>query len=287
MKRIESLNLLEQIQAAQPSLRPSEQRVAQAVLAHPRRIVNLSIAVLAQEVGVSEPTVMRFCRAVGCKGFQAFKLRLAEALSAGLLYLEREVSIADDIAAVTDKVLESAIVALVSARQSLDSDAMKQAVDLLLQARRVNIYGLGGAGIVAADAQLKFCRLGLAAVAYSDAYLLLVAARLLQPGDVVLAISNSGRSVDLLRSVELAQAAGAAVIAITAEASPLARQAQVCLVVTGNNIESDAYAPIKARIAPMVAIDALAINTALRLGPMVLDRLQQAQAVLDDKFSAL
>lgn len=275
--------MLDKIQALQSTLRPSEQRVAQEVLAQPHQTVELSIAALAAQAGVSEPTVMRFCRALGCSGYQEFKLRLAQALSASLLYSHRELSAEDDTASITDKVLEGAIASLMSVRRSLNNTAMTQAVDLLIQARHVEIYGLGGAGIVAADAQLKFCRLGLAAVAYSDPYLHNVSASLLQAGDTVLALSNTGRSRDLLRSAELALAGGASLIAISASGSPLARLAQVCLTVDGA-AGHDAYAPIKARIAPMVVIDALAINIALRQGPAMLQRLQQMHTVLQDKF---
>lgn len=275
--------MLDKIQELQTTLRPSEQRVAQQVLAQPHQTVELSIAALAAQAGVSEPTVMRFCRALGCSGYQEFKLRLAQALSASLVYSHRELNAEDDTASVTDKVLEGAIASLMSVRRSLDNTALAQAVALLVQTRRVEIYGLGGAGIVAADAQLKFCRLGITAVAYSDAYLHNVAASLLQAGDTVLALSNTGRSRDLLRSAELALAGGASLIAICASGSPLARMAQVCLPVDGI-AGHDTYAPIKARIAHMVVIDALAINIALQQGPAMLQRLQQMHTVLQDKF---
>ena len=275
--------MLAKIHALYATLRPSEQRVAHEVLTQPRQIVKLSIAALAAQAHVSEPTVMRFCRAVGCSGFQELKLRLVQSLSASLSYSHREVGADDDTVSATDKVLEGAIASLVSVRQSLDHNAMACAVALISQAQRVEIYGLGGAGIVAADAQIKFFRLGISAVAYSDAYQHNISASLLQAGDVVVAISNTGRSRDLLRSVELAVARDVDVIAITASGSPLAHQARVCLAVD-NNAGQDCYAPIKARIAHMVVIDALAINVALQRGTAVLERLQQAQTVLADKF---
>ena len=96
-------------------------------------------------------------------------------------------------------------------------------------------------------------------------------------------VSNSGRSKDLLRSVELALKAGASVIAITASGSPLAQQASIALTVDTAEALDD-FAPIKARIPHMVVIDALAIGVALRRGPDVLDQLTELQNLLQAKF---
>jgi RpiR family carbohydrate utilization transcriptional regulator len=120
-------------------------------------------------------------------------------------------------------------------------------------------------------------------VAYADAYIHNVAASLLKPGDVVVAISNSGRSKDLLYSVDLALAAGAEVLAITASGSPLAQRATLALTIDVTE-NSDNYSPIKARIAPMVVIDILAIGVALGYGPSVIERLAGIRTILQEKF---
>ncbi|MDX1605450.1 MAG: SIS domain-containing protein [Candidatus Competibacterales bacterium] len=267
----------------QSGLRPSERRVAEAVLADPEAAVSSSIAALAERVGVSEPTVLRFCRALGCRGFQDFKLQLARDLALRLRYATLELSGDEPPGLIADKAIDGTIAGLERLRYSLDSSSLEQAIERLGAARRIECYGLGGAGLVAADAQLKFARLGLAATAYADAHLHNVAASLLEPDDVVLAISNSGRSRDLLRSVCLARRTGAGVIAVTATDSPLAGQADLVLAVD-SGARDDPYAPIRSRIEPLVVIDTLALGVALRRGRETLRRLATLGEVLAERF---
>lgn len=275
--------MIAKIKAMQASLRPSEQRVAAFVVAHAKQVVELSIANLAKQADVSEPTVMRFCRAVGCRGFQAFKLQLAQSLSTRLQYASHTIHPDDDCASISHKVFDGAIANLLTLRQQFDTTTLAQAAHYLAQANRIDIYGSGGAGVVAQDAQLKFMRLGIAAVAYSDVYSHRVAASVLQSQDCVLAISNTGRSLDLIHSVELAQRRGAHIIAISASGSPLAQLADVCLSVDSLDV-NDCFTPFKARIGHLLVVDALALIVAMQCDSGALARLQQGQQALADKF---
>lgn len=278
--------VLARVRGRRAELRRSEQAVADAVLADPEAAVRSSIAALARQAGVSEPTVLRFCRALGWQGFQDFKLALAQDLAGRLRYAQQSVGTEDSSAELATKVIDGAIASLVRLSRQLDGRALERAVAVLAAARRIECYGLGGASVVATDAQLKFSRLGVPAVAYADPYIHNITASLLGPQDVVLAISNSGRSRDLLKSVDLARAGGAEVVAICAWGSPLARAASIALEIGSDDGDGDedAYAPIKARIVPMVAIDILAIGVALARGPAMLDRLAQIPRILQDKF---
>lgn len=267
---------LAQIHARHPQLRPSEQRVATVVLADPETVLQQSMAQLAQQAGVSEPTVMRFCQALGAKGFREFKLELARTLAGQLRYAQQALSADDSSATLADKVIEGAMASLEALRVGLDPVALDTAATLLGEARRVECYGLGGAGIVASDAQFKLARLGIPTVAYSDPHCHRVSASLLTAGDVVLAVSNSGANKLLLPSIELALAGGAAVVAVTASDSPLAHLASVTLAADG---AQHRYAPIQARIVPMVIIDALVIRIALSGRS-----LGQLEAVLAEDF---
>ena len=275
--------MLSKIRALQSQLSKSEQRVAEMVLAAPEQAVKLPVTALAQQAQVSEPTVIRFCRSVGCQGLQDFKLLLAQDLASQMRYAQQAINSDDSAAELTAKVIDGAIASLVQVRQQIDALTMSKAVELLACANRIEFYGLGGAAVVAFDAQLKFFRLGIPTVAYADAYIHNVAASLLKPGDVAVALSNSGRSKDLLRSVELALEAGAAVIAITASGSSLAQQASLALSVD-LSVDQDQYAPIKARIPHMVIIDSLAIGVALRRGPETVQQLARLPELLREKF---
>lgn len=274
--------MLEQIRTRMHDLRPSEQRVAAVVLADPDAAVGLSIANLAGRAEVSEPTVIRFCRALDCAGFQDFKLALARDLGGRLRYASQALEGADGTDRLIDKIGRAAQSSLDRLIRELDPAALEQATAALIEARHIEFCGLGGAGIVAADAQLKFARLGLSAVAYADAYIHQVTASLLGPRDVLVAISNSGRSRDLIGTVELARAAGARVIALCPRRSPLAERSDQVLIIS--DVDDDPFTPIRARVAHMVVVDMLAIGVALRLGPAVHRRLDRAREVLRERF---
>lgn len=274
--------MLERIRARMSELRRSEQRVAAIVLADPDAATGHPIAELARRAGVSEPTVMRFCRALGCTGFQDFKLALARDLGGRLRYASQALDSTDETGTLIEKISRAAQFSLDALARELDASTLEQAVSMLVEARHIEFCGLGGAGIVAADAQFKFVRLGLSAVAYADAYIHQVTASLLRPDDVLVAISNSGRSRDLLESAELARDAGARVIALCPGGSPLAERADRVLTIT--DVDDDLFTPIRARVAHLVVIDMLAIGVALRLGPAVHQRLERAREVLRERF---
>ena len=274
--------LLAQIEAARERLSKAEQRVADYVLSHPDSIMALSIAALAGAVGVSQPTVARFCMALGFSGFKEFKLRLVQSLAGGVPFVHRDVGIGDPASALVAKVLDRAIAALTRVRSDLDAADLDRAIQLLANAHRIEFYGLGNSGIIAADAQHKFFRLGMPTVAYTDPHIHGMAATLLQPGAAVMAISNTGRTRDLLRSVESARQAGADVVAITASGSPLAKLSTVALCVDVEE-DPDVYSPMTSRIAHLAIIDVLAVGVALSLGPELLAKLEKAKQSLRER----
>ena len=238
---------------------------------------------LALTSGVSEPTIVRFCRSLRLSGYREFRLRLAQDLASQVHYQHSQIDASDSATQLVDKVISSAISSLSKVRDQLVAEAIDDAISIISSSQRIEIYGVGGAGIVVNDAQLKFARLGLNSQPYCDIYLQRVAAGLLDPDTCVLAISNSGRSKDLLESIKIAKHSGATIISITASASPLAQLSDLHLAIDLDE-EEDHLAPIKARIAHMAVVDTLAIGLAVRSKPAYLKRLRQANLVLEDKF---
>jgi len=258
--------VLQDIESAQQHMTRAEKKVAHVVLASPYRALRKSIGLLASESGVSEPTVMRFCRMLKCTGFQDFKLQLAQELATGAHFSETRLTADESAPDLIAKVIDSGIASLIKVRDSLPPDQVKSAIDILASADRIEFYGLGGSGIVAQDAQHKFFRLGVPVVAYSDPTVHSVSASLLAPGCVIVAISQSGETQDIITSTELGLAAGAQVIAITAAGSSLAQLASLCLPMNSLQDE-DFYAPIKSRMGHLAIVDVLAVGVALSRGP--------------------
>jgi len=270
--------LLDDIKAALPNLSAAERLVAQDVLTAPRAWLTDPILQIAERCQVSTPTVMRFCRSVGFKGLPDFKLRLAAGLAGKAQLSHREVRSGDPAAERMAAVLDNSISALVAMRDRLRPEEFDRAVSKLAQARRIEIYGAGSAAVSAEDAQNKLGRLGLNAVARTDAQLQSLTAAFLSAEDVLLVLSNSGSHDPVNTAVARARKSGAVVIAMCPQRSDLARLADVVLPV---DYPEDVHAlvPMVSRLMQTVIVDVLVSNLALKRRAII----EQSLAQLDDQ----
>ncbi|NKB76708.1 MAG: SIS domain-containing protein [Gammaproteobacteria bacterium] len=276
--------MLKKIVRTKSSMSKSERKVAEVVIADPDSIVSSSIQAVAALAQVSEPTVMRFCRALGVSGFGEFKLLLAKGLASRGTYFYRDVSAEDSGKELSTKIIDSTIASLVQIKEQLDYTAVDKAIDYYLSCRRVEFYGSGGSGVVAVDAQLKFFRLGKPAIAHSDSHIQHASAALLDPDVLVIAISASGRNKDLIHTLQIARDSGAKIVAITAADSPISRLSNVTLSIDVIE-DSDIFSPIKSRLGQIVLLDILAVGAATQGGDSTLDKLERARKAIDFKFS--
>jgi glucokinase len=273
--------ILGQIRRARSELSPAELRVADLVLAQPRSVLNDPIAEIARAAGVSQPTVIRFCRSLGCEGLSDFKLRLASGLTGTVPVTHTQVNTNDSMLELGAKVLGNTASAILQVRSHLNRDTIARAVDMLIAAGRVEFFALGHYSVVALDAQYKFLRFGMPCGAYTDPRLQLLAADVLRAGDVAVVISSGGRLPELLSVVEKAQERGAKVVAITASQSPLAKKADAALIV--DHIEDVAtHLPMVSRILALLVIDILAVGVAMRRNPDSVAALSAPADPLDD-----
>lgn len=272
--------LLSQVEAMREQLRPSERKLADYVLEAPREVLDLAMTDFAARAGVSQPTIARFCRALGFSGFREFKIRLAQSVAGDVPTVYRDVRTDEPASGVAAKVLDRTIGALIQVRNSLSSDSVAAAIALLASARRIEFYGAGGSGIAALDVQHKFFRLGVPSVAYSDPHTYTTSAALLGAGDVVVAISNTGRTKDILDACKSALDGGARVIAITHGNSPLARMASVGLFANVDE-DTDIFSPMTSRVSHLAIGDILAVGVALARGPQLAEKLAEAKDVLE------
>ncbi|QYF91860.1 glucokinase [Massilia sp. PAMC28688] len=254
--------LMERIGHLQHELTPAEQRVATLVLEHPRLVLNEPIAGIARLAEVSQPTVIRFCRSLGFLGLADFKLKFASSLTGAIPVRHSQVRTGDSTHDVSAKVIDNTVSAILKFRDQLDVRSIDRAIELLTHARRVEFYAMGNSRVVALDAQHKFFRFRIPSASYGDSHLFTLAAELLKPGDVVVAISNSGRLPELLTAVEAARMAGADVIAITSSGSPLARKASVCLAVDHTE-DSTTFLSMISRILQLLLVDIVSVGISL------------------------
>lgn len=255
--------ILTQIRRSRADLSPAEQRVADLVLSKPRSVLSDPIHDIALSAQVSQPTVIRFCRSVGCKGLSDFKLRLASGLSMSVPITHSQVTLDDSMLELGAKVLGNTANAILQLRNELQRESIDQAIQLVAAADRVEIFALGNYASVAHDAQTKFLRLGLPCGAHTEAHLQELTAASIQPGTVAIIISSGGKLPELMALQEMIQHRGAALIAITANQSPLARKADVALVAEHNE-NASTHLPMVSRVLHLLLIDILIVGLELR-----------------------
>ncbi|PMS19039.1 glucokinase [Trinickia dabaoshanensis] len=255
--------VFERIRQMRDALTPAERRVADLALNHPRSIISDPIVDIARKADVSQPTVIRFCRSLGCQGLSDFKLKLATGLTGTIPVSHSQVHLGDTATDFGAKVLDNTVSAILQLREHLNFEHVERAIELLNGARRIEFYGLGNSNIVAQDAHYKFFRFGIPTIAYGDLYMQAASAALLGKGDVIVAVSKSGRAPELLRVLDVAMQAGAQVIAITSSNTPLAKRATVALETDHIEIRESQLSMIS-RILHLVMIDILAVGVAIR-----------------------
>ncbi len=265
--------VLESIAARRGSLRVSERAVADLILDDPVRAMDFTMAGLADAAGVSEPTVMRFCAAIGFDGFRSFKIKLAQTIALGLPVTLSAIHHDDATDLLTEKIFNHTISSLDRARRNLDVASIDGAIDVLAGASEIIFVGAGASGIVAQDAQQKFPLFGVPCQAPIDYHQQFIAAAMSDSTTVVVAISNTGRTQTTIRVAQATKDAGGTVVSITGDDGPLSQLAD--LDVRASTFEdTDYYTPTVSRLAALVVIDILATGIAMRRGPEGLNRIR-------------
>ncbi len=271
------------IKSAMESLKPSERAVADFVLDNSEQVMHMSISEASQNIGVGESTIIRFCRVLGYKGYQDFKLRLAQDLVEPVHYIHENVGFGDNSKDLAQKVFQTNLKAVEDTMRVLDPDMVEVAAKSLTGARRIDIYGVGYSSFTANDAKLKLARLGLIVDAYGDAHLQAMAAVMLTKSDVAIGISHSGSTKDVVDSLTAARKAGAVTIAITNfSPSPITRAADVVLLTAAP--ESAFGGEILAsRIAQLCVVDVLSVTVAITLGEKCLTLIEKTSEAVKKK----
>ena len=261
----ENINSLARIRSKLPNLATAERQAADWILQRPEELIHSSMAQVARECGVSDTTVLRFCRAAGFRGYMDLKLSIARDLASPTQLIHDDIEEGDDPAIIARKLFMSHIQALHDTLEMLDKDAIKRAVNLIIEADRIFIIGVGTSNPIAHEAYNKFFRLGFNCHIQTDSYLQLMEASLVDSGTLMIAISQSGSSADPVLTMEQAKQNGAKSIVITGNAeSPLTRLADVILLAVSQETRVESVA---SHIAQMTIIDTLYTIVSLHMLP--------------------
>jgi DNA-binding MurR/RpiR family transcriptional regulator len=253
-------DILVVIRALLPSLARVEQRVAQQVLADPFGTSMQSISELAAVCGTSATTVVRFCRAIGLRGYPELRIALAAAAAqsrSGAAEPVYDIILDDDPAAIAQKIARADAMAVTDTAKHLDIDTLVRIVGELAAARRIDIYGVGASGYVALDLQQKLQRIGKPAFAWPDPHMAITSAALLGPADVAVALSHTGTTADTIDALREAADNGAKTVAITNfPRSPITAAADYVLLTAARETAFRSGA-MTSRIAQLTVVDCL------------------------------
>ena len=248
---------LVRINGLYPQLRESEKKVADYIRGDFEKVIHQSITEVAEAADASESTVVRLCKALEYRGFQDFKIHLAQEHREPASQIHEAIGKSDGALSIKRKVFDSDLLAITETLKVLEDASFLKAVALIGAARRLEFYGTGGSGSVALDAQHKFLKIGKKAAAYADADLQAMSASLLEAGDVAVGISHSGGNKEVLDALRIAKESGASVVAITNYGrSPITKLSDAVLFTAAGEtaFKSDA---LSSRIAELVILDAL------------------------------
>jgi len=275
-----AIDLVSRIQRIEGGLSPAERRVAEAVASDYQATTRMTISELASKAGVSQPSVTRFCRSVGCSSFGEFKILLATTLTVAAVYLTSDRVFNDDIGQLAQTVMMRAANTIRDCLDQLDTNAIQRSIKEISASARLDIYGQGGgSAAMVEDAKLRFFRLGIPVCAYIDGHQQRMSAATLHPKDVVFAISNSGRSKAVVGAVEIARSFGATTIALTRPGTPLALASEIVIPMSVPE-DANALIPTAFRYAYMAIIDTIATGAASEMGPRSREALRRVRYTL-------
>ena len=280
MENFQQTTCLPLLRSSYNGLTKSEQKLADYILKNPADVMHMTMSELADATSSADATVFRFCHKLGFSGFQGLKQALAGDLFSPAESLSQEVNADDTPRDITRKVFQDMIDALQETQKMLDYKALEKAIDYVAKTERIDAYGYGGSGNVAQDIAHRFMRFGLDVHAYSDPHLQIASASLLKPEDVVIAISHTGASIDLLKVLEMARSRGSKIILITSYLkSPATKLADV--VLTGlareTSYRSEAMA---SRLVHLAILDCLYTGVMQRRMDDYIDNMKQVRKAI-------
>lgn len=278
-------DLLGEIANQIPSFHASEVAIAEAILANPELASGMNISQIADKSSTSVASVVRFCKTLGFKGYPEFRMALIGQLSRQIaqgtdLPLDGGITVDDSAAEVIRKIAYADSLAIKTTAERLDVDTFIKTVDVWEAASTIGIIGFASSGYVAMDLQLKLNRLGKRSVAWSDLHTALTSISLLKKGDVLVAISHSGTTLDIIDVISEFKEKGVTIVLITnALRSPATAIADLTLFTSAREttLRSGATA---SRIAQLTVVDCLCVSLAQRNWSGTKAALDQSRAAV-------
>ena len=260
----------------------AERKIADFIMNDPQGVLPLSISQLAERCGGSEATIVRFSKKLGFDGYQQMKLALAK--EANTRPVSENITETDSAYDIFGKVCEDIYCSLEKTKKALDQKALEDCCNAILSAGEILVFGLGNSASVATDASHKMFRLGLKAHAYTDNHMQAIAAAHTNEQCVVIGISHSGASKDVLQAMEIAKQNGATTVSITGyKKSPIDKASDISLHTVSDETNYRILG-LSSRIAQLALIDAVYSYLVCKLQNSS-ERISKTESALQPKKS--
>ena len=272
-------SLIKTIKQQLESLSAAEKQIGEYIIQNSDMIPNMTTKELSTKTGVSEASIVRFCKSIGMGSFKSFKLALVRDLTIAEMNITDVTNLQknDSPYDLFQKVIQVNKFAIDSCTDSMSKKELDAAVKTIKSAKKIVFFGVGGSSVAAVDAHYKFTRLGYHSITSLDFHYLLTVIPYLEKGDVFIAISTSGMTKDVLELAQFAQKKGATVIAITnLGKSTLHKMADINLCTP--NVEQDfRIGSIPSRMTQLTIIDTLYISVFNQIGEKVIKNYHEAR----------
>jgi RpiR family transcriptional regulator, carbohydrate utilization regulator len=274
-------DIVSRIKSLEPELKSSEQKVARIIMSNLEWAGNASIHEIAAKAAVSEASVTRFSRSVGCKNVPDLKKALVSSFAIGQRFLEGHMDPITEESGAIGQVVKGVIEALNTVNTQTSQLKIEETAKLINELERVVVFGSGGgATIIADDAVNRLFRFGVNIASYGDFLMQRMVASTLNENSVVLVISTTGQIQEINESAQIAKQYGARLVAVTRGDSPLAELADIHLQV--HVVEEEGiYKATASRYALLAVIDAIALEVGILRKDSAKETLRRIKYNLD------
>lgn len=254
---LEGISCKQKIRGKMNHLTNTEGKIAKYVLDNYDSVLNSNITELAEKAGVSDASVVRFCKSLGYKGYQDFKINAARDLLPKEKHLNPSLEPSDDMGTICKKIFGTEVAVLDRTLAGLNLEAVEKAACMIRNAKKLVFFGTGGSLLVGKDAQHKFLKIGIQAYVYEDMDMQLMASSLMKEGEVALCISHSGYNSNVVNCMKNAGENGAGRIALVSQGkTPVSKNADVVLYTASEETIFKSES-VSTRIAQLAIIDSL------------------------------
>lgn len=279
---IATRNCLVEIRCLYPAMHAAEKKIADFILKSPEITVNMTVSKLSKRIDVADSSIVRFCQKLGFNGFTQLKLSIAKNLKKTDELILEDINMTDSSYEVASKVFSSSIQALMDSLKLLDKDEFDRAVDFLINAKKIEFYGVGTSATIAMDAYYRLMRIGLPTYVAIDPHISRISASMLDDSSVAVGISHTGRTKDTCQAIQIAKEKGAKTICITSFIqSPIYDICDVKLVTSTSETRFLREA-VSSRIAQIALLDSLYTCVAIKKYDTVVEKTVNMAEILNE-----